>query len=320
MCGKTVFPEYYIRERCVSVYYGIYRITDLRASYLIQYDMHIINKKTGGTDHPMTDNRNCQSGSGPICRDTVCIDCNRIMDSCKDKDCFEDVRVYLTEYGNELINKTCAIRIKCAKVAGVNIDIEPVQFNRGFYQILIRFYVKIVGECCVNIGHPEEFEGICVCDKRVILYGSEGNVNIFKSGPSCFDFCSQNPAGSSTTNLPTVVVETVEPICLAVKAECDMKCCNCACGVGEIPDNICCLVDGVLTDGYPGCKNLYVTLGFFSVIRIERPGQYLINAAEYSVPEKECVSADTESPCELFEKMAFPVNEFSPPSYKNLGC
>ena len=59
-----------------------------------------------------------------------------------------------------------------------------------------------------------------------------------------------------------------------------------------------------------------MTLGFFSVIRIERPGQYLINATEYSVPEKECVSGDEEDPCAVFEKMAFPVNEFSPPPYR----
>ena len=75
-------------------------------------------------------------------------------------------------------------------------------------------------------------------------------------------------------------------------------------------------VDGMLTDGRDGCKRLFVTLGFFSVIRIERPGQYLINATEYSVPEKECVSGDEEDPCAVFEKMAFPVNEFSPPPYR----
>lgn len=86
--------------------------------------------------------------------------------------------------------------------------------------------------------------------------------------------------------------------------------------VGEIPENVCCFVDGVLTDGREGCKRLFITLGFFSVIRIERPGQYLISASEYSVPEKECVSGDEEDPCAIFEKMAFPVNEFSPPSYK----
>ncbi len=262
----------------------------------------------------MADNRACSHNSS-ACKETVCIDCNRILDSCKDKDCFPDVRVYLTEFGQELIEKCAAIRVKSTKIVGVNIDTEPVQFNRGFYQILIRFYVKITFECCVNIGRPQEFEGIAVCDKKVILYGSEGNVNIFKSCPSC-DFCSPISEGSATTNLPTVVVETVDPIALSVGTEEKNRiCCQCCC-VGEIPDNVCCFVDGILTDGCDCCKRLYVTLGFFSVIRIERPGQYLVNATEYSVPEKECCSGDDEDPCAIFDKMAFPVNEFSPPPYR----
>ena len=57
-----------------------------------------------------------------------------------------------------------------------------------------------------------------------------------------------------------------------------------------------------------------VSLGFFSVVRIERPAQYLINALEYSVPDKECTVAEEDDPCRLFRSMAFPVNEFSPPS------
>ena len=262
----------------------------------------------------MADTRTC-SPYGNAGRETVCIDCNRVLDSCKDKDCFPDVRVFLTDFGQELIQKCAAIRVKCTKVVGVNIDTEPVQFNRGFYQILIRFYVKLVFECCVNVGRPQEFEGIAVCDKKVILYGSEGNVNIFKSCPSC-DFCSPIPEGSATTNLPTVVLETVDPIALSVGTAEKDCCCRPCCGVGEVPDNVCAFVNGCLCDGYDGGKNLYVTLGFFSVVRIERPGQYLIQATEYSVPEKECSPVDEEDPCALFEKMAFPINEFSPPSYK----
>ena len=57
-----------------------------------------------------------------------------------------------------------------------------------------------------------------------------------------------------------------------------------------------------------------MTLGIFSVVRIVRPGQYLINATEYMVPDKECVEAADDDPCSLFRKMAFPVSEFSPPT------
>jgi hypothetical protein len=61
-----------------------------------------------------------------------------------------------------------------------------------------------------------------------------------------------------------------------------------------------------------GSRYLAVSLGFFSVIRIERPEQYLINALEFSVPDKECVPAETGSPCDAFRRMAFPIDEFAP--------
>ena len=66
-------------------------------------------------------------------------------------------------------------------------------------------------------------------------------------------------------------------------------------------------------------NKLVVSLGFFSVVRIERPAQFLINAVEYCVPDKECVVAEENDPCKLFRNMAFPVNEFSPGSIHQVG-
>ena len=261
----------------------------------------------------MTENRTCQNGQNAG-RETICIDCNRVLDSCKDKDCFPDVRVYLTDFGQELIEKNAPIRVKSTKIVGVNMDTEPVPFNRGFYQVLIRFYVKLECETCITPGRPQDFEGIAVCDKKVILYGSEGNVNIFKSCPDC-DFCPPVAEGIATTNRPTVVLETVDPICLSVQTA-QHHDCPCCCTVDEIPENVCSFLNGCLTDGFENARRLYATLGFFSVIRIERPGQYLIQGTEYSVPDKECVAADEQDPCALFDRMAFPIGEFSPSPYR----
>ena len=36
-------------------------------------------------------------------RENVCISCDRILDSCRDKDCFENVRVYLSDCGQEMV-------------------------------------------------------------------------------------------------------------------------------------------------------------------------------------------------------------------------
>ena len=44
--------------------------------------------------------------------DQICIDTMRILDSCRDKDCYEDVRCYLTDFGQEIIEKSGNIRVK----------------------------------------------------------------------------------------------------------------------------------------------------------------------------------------------------------------
>lgn len=272
----------------------------------------------------MADNRSCQSSGGnSVCRDTICIDVSRVLDSCRDKDCFEDTKVHLTEYGQELINKATSVRVKCACLAGADIAIDPIQFNRGFYTVCVRYYVKLYLEACIGIGgqnkvHP--FEGIAVCEKKAILYGGEGCVNIFKSDGTG-GFCAANNQGEPTNNLPVAVIETVDPVVLDIKLvdEPTENCHCCCCSVAEIPDSVCCCISGGLCDTVDSDRHLLITLGFFSVIRIERPGQYLVNGSEYSVPEKVCKTMDAESPCELFDKMAFPVAEFSPCSCKQLG-
>ncbi len=61
-------------------------------------------------------------------------------DSCRDRDCYENARVYLTDMGQELIENTGQVRVKECCIAWTYIGIDPVQFNRGFYAITIRFF------------------------------------------------------------------------------------------------------------------------------------------------------------------------------------
>ena len=130
--------------------------------------------------------------------ETVCIEANRILDSCRDKDCFEDVKVLLTDFGNEILEHTANIRAKSACISWTYIGIDPVRFNRGFYSITIKFYIKIVFEACLCGGRSQEFEGVAVVEKRVILFGSEGNVNVFKSELNGSGFCDEHSCNSNT--------------------------------------------------------------------------------------------------------------------------
>jgi hypothetical protein len=80
--------------------------------------------------------------------------------------------------------------------------------------------------------------------------------------------------------------------------------------IPEIPDSISAGLDGPLVNN-PAGPRVYVSFGIFSVIRIVRPTQILVQATDYSVPEKECVAAtNDENPCALFRTIAFPVAQF----------
>ena len=265
----------------------------------------------------MTENRSCMSDRDR--KENYGIDVNRILDSCRDKDCFADTRVYLTDCGQDLIERSSNIRVKDAYVSCADIDVEPVQFNRGFYNVMIRFYIKICADVCTCPGKPQEIEGMAVVDKKVILYGSEGNISIFRSS-SDNSFCSCGDHmchGEPETNMPTAVCEVAAPVVLDAKIA-EKRSCNkcCVCCVSDIPETACRCCGGCLCDTDDEGKVLLVSLGLFSVIRIERPSQFIVNASEYSVPDKECCPSEDSDPCSVFKCMAFPVNEFSPPTYR----
>lgn len=257
------------------------------------------------------------------CRESVCIDCNRVLDSCRDKDCYENVRVYLTDCGQDLIEKTNNVRCKDACVVGCQIGLDEVPFHCGFYQVTVRLYTKLCLEACIQLGRPQEFEGMAVTEKRVVLYGSEGNVRIFQSDPNQSGFCACPAHGKKKSNLPVAVCEVAEPVVLDLRVVEEPECCCCCCCLEELQEELVDFSDGRYVDD-ENAKKLAVTLGFFSVIRIERPGQYLVNATENSVPEKECVVANENDPCAIFRGMDFPVSQFAPPSYPPMrpscGC
>ena len=265
----------------------------------------------------MSDNRfPCGASSDRILpkAETVCIDTNRVLDSCRDRDCFEDVKVLLTDFGNDILEHTTNIRAKSAHIAWTQISIDPIKFNRGFYSVYIKFYVKICLEACLCGGRSQEFEGIVVLEKRVILYGSESNVSIFKSSADCSDFCAPPDPCYSMKNVPIAIVEAVDPIILNAKVrEPEDNCCCCCCCCGDIPHSISSSINGNLCDS--NGRYLTVSLGLFSVVRIVRPAQYIINATEYCVPDKVCVSAENDDPCAVFRSMAFPTSEFCPPDF-----
>ena len=262
----------------------------------------------------MQENRNasfCSSGSQPGGSGTVCIDTKRVLDSCRDRDCFEDTRVYLTRTGEEILLNSSNVRTKSAKLLWAYVGVDEVPFNCGFYQITVRYYIEVEFEACLGVGRSQCFKGLAALEKDVILYGGEGRAVTFTSSPNntyC-NVCDYKTAGS---NDPVAVVETVEPVVLGTKvSECN---CPCPCGgfgeYADIPEGIRNSMGEELILNSNGPR-LLVSFGIFSVIRIVRPAQLLINATDYSVPDKECTPAsNNDNPCSLFRTIAFPTTQF----------
>lgn len=255
----------------------------------------------------MQENRNtslCNNSSDT--RSTVCIDTKRVLDTCRDRDCFENARVYVTACGEEIIACATNIRTRNAKLLWAFVGVDEVPFNRCFYQVTVKYYIQLEFEACMGLGRSQTFDGITVVQKDVILYGGEGSVTSFSSSPEN-DYCRIGNTDTVTTNDPIAIVETVEPIVLGTKI-CD---CSCPCNdVLDIPDCLCDCLNGELSNNNSTAR-LYVSIGIFSVIKIERPAQLLVQATDYSVPDKECTQAtNDDNPCALFNTMAFPVNQF----------
>jgi len=247
-------------------------------------------------------------------REAVCVHTRKVYDSCKDKDCIEDLRLYPTRESQCYIDNAVSVRAKSAKLLYVTIDVEEIPFNRGYFTVDLRYFYLIKGEAFSLVNRPAEITGLAVFDKRVMLFGSEGRAKVFTShtGPHGQDFPT-----IQSTNLPIGVVEAVDPIILSMKLVdvCDHH--KKDAGVMEIPDFI--------AESFP-CELMFdsttrrvlVTLGQFSIIKLERNTQLLIPSYDYCLPDKECIGSNEEDPCELFSRIHFPVDEFFPPD--TLDC
>ena len=241
-------------------------------------------------------------------REAVCVHTDKIFDSCKSKECLEDLRVYLTQESQTAVDTATSIRSRFSELVYVASEVAPVQFNRGFFTVDLHFYYRIRGEVGGN-ANSAQIAGLAVYDKRVLLYGSEGNAKIFRSSES---IDALDASAVPTYNLPTAVVEALGPIILDVKMVEPGASTGGEVEVVEVPEAIANLFDSPLVFDSDS-RRVYVTLGQFSLVRLERDAQLLIPAYDYCIPDKDCVGADSDDPCTLFSRIDFPVDEFFPP-------
>lgn len=150
-------------------------------------------------------------------KDTVCCDpqdlrqamsihTRKITDSCRDKDCIEDLRVYLTTGSQAILDKATNARVRCAELLCTYIDVEPLAFNRNHYCIDITFYYRILADAVVGVSRPTTLYGLAVFSKRAVLCGEDSHSHIYRSDTRIGE---ADGLTRLCANLPTAVVEVI---------------------------------------------------------------------------------------------------------------
>lgn len=242
-------------------------------------------------------------------RDAVCIDAGRVYDSCCDRDCIEDLKCHFSSEGQNIIDRAISVKLKSTEVLNVYVDVEPVNFNRGFYSCDLTFFFLLHLEVfTAPHSMPSDVRGIATFNKKVILFGSEGSAKVFSNLTSLENASDlQLP---QTENTPRCVVQTVDPIPLSARI-CKAEYCK---------DSICCIpkcICDTIGGGIAECaeNNVYITIGLFTVVQLIRNVQMLVPVYDFCIPEKQCTDSCTpDQPCDVFRRIKFPTEDFFPPS------
>ena len=264
------------------------------------------------------------------CQGTLCISpedlqqamsihTRKITDSCRDKDCIEDLRVYLTKDSQALLDSAASTRVRCAELLDTYIDVEPVAFDRNHYCIDVTFYYRILADATIGSTRPAALYGLAVFTKRAVLCGEDSRAHIYRSDTR---LCGPDGITRHFANRPTAVVEVLDPMVLCSKVK-EIDDCSCKEELSvQIPEAIRDLFDDVLV--FSGDRRrLYVTLGQFSIVRLERDAQLIVPVVDYSIPTKECceMPGSAEDPCEMFSRIPFPAQQFTPTGCdRSCGC
>ena len=244
------------------------------------------------------------------CQDTMSIHTRKITDSCRDKDCIEDLRVYLTASSqNQLENATTA-RVRCVELLHADMEVESVAFDRNHYCIDVTFFYRVLADAVVGTGRPVTLCGLALFSKRAVLCGEDSHAHIFTSRTRIGGL---DGITLQRANRPTAVVEVLDPMVLSSKVRDVCDCHHKECAALQIPGPIREMFDEDLV--LAGAqRQLFVTLGQFSIIRLERDAQLVVPVVDYSLPTKECCDSPGcgEDPCEMFSRIPFPARQFSP--------
>ncbi len=254
--------------------------------------------------------QNDENNGSDVEFEPVCVDVDRIYDSCGAKDCLRDLTVFFTEADQALVETATAAKVTRASVLTTTVNVESVPFHRGYYAVDAVFYFAVYVELYTASGSlPTSVTGLAVYAKRAVLYGSDANVKSYSSDdipaaidPADFDCCSGEsgtlPKAEVQVSFPMVLSAGIAPVTTPVI-------------LPFVPENVTDFFGAELVA--PTTQRVAVTLGIFSIIQLSRSVQLTIPSYDFCVPRKECADR-TDDPCEAFNRIDFPSDSFFPPS------
>ncbi len=236
----------------------------------------------------------------------MCIHTNQITDVCLDKDCIEELRVYLTEDAQALLDRSAGARARSVELLTAALEVEELGFQRGYYSVDLTFYYRVRGDASAGGVRTGELDGLAVFSKRVVLFGGENSTKIFSSAQTALPV-------SAYQQLPEAIAEVIDPMVLSTRV---LE------GGGtqpqeivEIPEQIQELFpQALVTDGEG--RRLLISIGQFSTVRLERDAQLSLSGSRYCIPQKSCCDGEDcqEDPCDVFSRIEFPYGTFYPGS------
>ena len=255
----------------------------------------------------MQDCVNTVSDFGNV-REAVCVSTRKIMDACRDQECMEDVAVYLTSESQEVFETATTVKARCAELLYADVNVDPLNYREGYYCVNIQYYYRIIADAVLCAVRPAAIYGLAMVTKRVTLFGGEETARRFSSNPIDNVGCQ-----------PVAVVEAVDPTVLQIRISEYCHCSKgearrCLCRDAGLPEAVANAFDDELVMS-GASRQLLVTLGQFSIVRLERDTQLLIPSYDYCLPQQACCDGDCgcqENPCEAFSNAEFPVEAFFP--------
>ena len=140
-------------------------------------------------------------------QEALSIHTRKITDSCRDKDCIEDLRVYLTKASQNTLDSCSGAKVRCAELLYTYIDVEPVAFDRNHYCVDVTFYYRVLADAVVGAGRPVTLHGVALFSKRAVLCGEDSKAHIFTSDTR---IGGADGLSRISSNRPTAVVEVTD--------------------------------------------------------------------------------------------------------------